>query len=66
LLAAPSTPFDARAEALELVNGGKSITYKEAKAIVTRHKEALKSKNALPVTASASAAFESVKLAQKN
>jgi hypothetical protein len=102
LLAAPSTPFDARAEALELVNGGKSITYKEAKAIVTRHKElqrtqtnrdsprqhrlciqptnnsnravpicqenlseALKSKNALPVTASASAAFESVE-PQKN
>lgn len=58
LLAAPSTPFDARAEALELVNGGKSITYKEAKAIVTRHKEALKSKNTSPVTASASAAFE--------
>lgn len=39
LLAAPSTPRDARSEALERAALGEAITHNEAKAIVSRHKE---------------------------
>jgi hypothetical protein len=39
LLAAPSTPSDARSEALERAALGEAITHNEAKAIVSRHKE---------------------------
>ena len=55
LLAAPSTPQDARQEALKLVGGGKILSYKEAKTIVTRHKDALKSKGVWSVTVDTSA-----------
>lgn len=39
LLAAPSTPDEARAEALERAIGGETITHKAAKEIVKAHKE---------------------------
>ena len=38
LLAAPSTPEDARIEALELADKGETISHAKAKAIVERHK----------------------------
>jgi len=44
LLAAPSTPETARAEALERVATGEAITYSQARAIITRHQ-------AFPMTA---------------
>lgn len=40
LLAAPSTPDEAREEALEIAKSGETITYTTAKAIVAQHKPA--------------------------
>lgn len=44
LIAAPSTPREARAEVLERTSLGENITYSKAKAIVCQHKKTAKSK----------------------
>lgn len=50
LLAAPSTPEQARSQALERATQGEAITHTEAKSIVNQHKNSDKPKDALPVT----------------
>ena len=50
LLAAPSTPPEARTEVLNLVKVGKKVTYTQVKTIINRHKQ-LSLKNAIDVTA---------------
>lgn len=50
LLSSPSTPEEARAEALKCASLGENITCAKAKAIVSRHKEAVKPKPDKSVT----------------
>lgn len=50
LLAAPSTPNDAREEALERANLGETINHSKAKEIVGKHKESDPPKASKPVT----------------
>ena len=50
LLAAPSTPNEAREEALERASKGESISHTEAKAIRTRYKDVTKHKSGKQVT----------------
>jgi len=52
-LAAPSTPEDAREEALERASLGEAISHSKANAIVSQHKGAAKSKAPKPITSDA-------------
>ncbi len=55
LLASPSTPEEARSEALERAKLGETITRSKAKAIASKHKKSAKPKAAKPVTVSVTA-----------
>jgi gas vesicle protein len=50
LLASPSTPQEARTEALKRATSGENITYTKAKTIVSDYKKAIKPKSQQPVS----------------